>query len=381
MKTVRYRGAAALLLLASLSFAQPEADTSQRPLLDFRPAGLEASSAAIHTLISQGDPLSLMDWSLTVRPSLLYREYLEGRRDLQLNHRVSAILQVRFGERPLDTAQRAVRLERAIAAHETAIIRGVRDALLSHADLLLAQGAFQAASGGPDLAFRQAEHALQQAQAAAGSDSATYESLRFVFPALDVSTHPDYRLQRLRVGEAEARLLQAGPASILRDLRLGGAWRNRGLDVDLETGLLAGRPGVRLAAVTPGGRDRIEVRLSAEFVFESGDRTAQLHADLEAALAEVEAVAASLLQQAELALVDAGFAEEELGLAEDELAAARDVLTELQVQQAMVDPETDLSRAEREVARLQTRMYRAWITYVRRVADLLAATGGSWEWR
>ncbi len=400
-----------LLLPGLAASAQPVTD--QSAALDFRSEALSESAAGIDAIIREGDPWELLDWSVTVRPSLLYREYLEGRRDQVLNPRVSAIMQVRFGERPLATAQRAIKLERAIAAHAVSEKRGVRDALLAHAELLLAQDAFAAAQDAsaaldaaelagregivPELlALERAAWGLEQAQSAALAhglaDEATYASIRFAIPGIELPEHPDVRMQQLRAAEAEARLLQAGPASALRDFRLGGSWRNENLDVDLETGLMAGRPGFRFALINPGGRARLEFRLSAEFVFGSGTDGAALQADLAAALEEVQAVADALVDAARIAQVDAGFAEDELTLAEQELAAAQAHLVQVTAALAAADGEaldvrdltrleTDVTRAEREVNRLTTRVYRAWITYVRRTYDLIIATGGGWRIR
>lgn len=389
---------------------------SQATALDWRGPALEATASAIDEVIREGDPWELLDWTLTIRPSLLYRQYLEGNPDIVVNPRVSAILQVRFGEKPLDAVRRAIKLERALAAHDQALRRGICDALLAHADLLLAQQAHAtalaavetavftdgAASPAQDLALRQAEHALTEARVTAASlglpADAHYEPLRFVVPGPpDVTELSAWRVQQLRVAEAEARAMQAGGASMLRDFRLGTAWRNRAIDLDLEAGLLAGRPGFRFGAVQPGGRERFEVRLSAEIVFSDDLADApQLRQAVLAEREELAALAERLLAQEISTRIEAGFAEEELALAEADLAEALAAHLELVVlfntatlpgnteplsERELTRLEADLARAEREVARLQTRVYRAWITYVRRTFDHLEAAGAAWEWR
>src|SRR5690625_61979 len=112
-------------LLTAPAYAQqvgPEA------ALEFA-SGQPETARAVEQAIRAGDPWELLDWTFTLRPSILYRHYLDERGGDLLSPRLSTTLQVRFGERPLDTVRRAVRLERALRAHDRAVRLETRNAL------------------------------------------------------------------------------------------------------------------------------------------------------------------------------------------------------------------------------------------------------------
>ncbi len=396
-------------LLLQQAAAQPAA--SQEGLLDFD-SGRADTALAVEQALRAGDPWEQLSWTFTLRPSVLYRQYLDERGGDVFNPRLSATLQLRFGEKPVDSVRRAMKLERALLAHARAGRLEVRDALLAHAELLLAQDARQQAElelhtldaaatalerQEAELALDSAEADLRAAQAAAAefglTGPARFEQLRFGLPVEPrISELPAYRLQQLEVAEAEARYLAAGTASVLRDFRLGAAVRNEAVDFDLEVGLLAGRPGLRLGTIHPGGRARMEVRVSAEIAI--GDGLADLPhlaAETERAQLELERLSLELRADWLLALESQQLSEAELDLASAQLQEAEAARQELLVAQAEMAGGADekeaermtaaLARADREVQRLQTRVYRAWITYVRRHFEVLEASEADWYWQ
>jgi hypothetical protein len=366
--------------------AHLQAGNTQRQALAFEAPALEETRRTIERLLHESGPEQQLDWSVRLRPSLLYREYLEGRPDVLISPRAGLIVQLRFGEKPLASVRHLIRLERAFAAHVRAGQAGIRSALLAHGELLLQQDSEEAArqalellqqGGGTDetatlrlaaaeLALQQAQHALGQARAAAlrhglGSE-ARYESLRFVLPEPD-SVAPDEtpagRILQLQLQEAETILLQTASLDPLNDLRVGAGYRNEGLDLDLEGGLLAGRPGLRFAATAPGGRERFEVRVSLELLLDQKLAGLKgLGEDIAAAEAALLRFPQEFLEDVRAAHAAALFAAEALRLAEAELA---------------------LADTDRAVAQLRTRTWRAWLTYVRRTAELLDLTGADWQ--
>ena len=245
-------------------------------------SGQPITARALEQAVREGDPWEQLDWTFTLRPSLLYRQYLDERGGDDLSPRLSSTLQVRFSETPLQAVQRAGRLERALRAHDRAKRLEKRDALLAFAELLLAQDAFTLAAAslnnlapdasqlerqGAELALRIEEAGLNAARLAAAKfgmyGTAQYHPIRFVVPAAPrVRNLSDYRAQELVLAEAETRYLAAGGAGVLRDFRLGVGYRTDGMEVDFEAGLMAGRPGLRLGTIHPGGRARMDVRVS-----------------------------------------------------------------------------------------------------------------------
>ncbi len=401
------------LLTATLALQAVAAQQagSQRGLLDFD-SGRALTALAVEQAIREGDPWEQLSWTFTLRPSVLYRRYLDERGGELLNPRLSATLQLRFGEKPLDTIRRAVKLERALNSHDRAGRLEVRDALLAHAELLLAQDAARTADlaldalteDAPPLERQAAELAARTEKAdlaAARNLAASFgfhgvavlEPLRFSLPvAPDFAGHSAVRLQQLAVAEAEARYVAAGAAGLLRDFRLGAGIRGEGLDFDLEAGLMAGRPGVRIATIHPGGRARMEIRVSAEIAI--GDSLRELPylaAEVERTQAELEQLVVQLRADWLVAMEAASLAGAELDLSEAELGEASTTRAELlAAHEALPETTTEeeagrllpgIERAGREVQRLQTRVYRAWITYVRRHYDLLEASQGSWAWQ
>lgn len=375
-------------------------------------SGQPETARALQQAISEGDPWQQLDWTFTMRPSVLYRQYLDERGGDLFSPRLSTTLQVRFGERPLDTVRRAIRLERALRAHDRARRLETRNALLAFAELVLAQDAHTAAVSAlaalaPDvspanrqsaeLEVRTKEAALESARRDATlfglSGLAAFEALRFKLPdAPRISQLSAYRLQELALAEAETRFLEAGGAGVLRDFRLGIGYRTSGIDLDLETGLLAGRPGLRLGTIHPGGRARMEVRVSAELAI--GDSLADLpvlQEDVELAAEELSRLSEQLWADWLVALRDAELAEEALAVEEAFLVEAQAALTEATEALLLLPADaeerevtrftTAVERAGREVQRLTTRVHRAWITYVRRHHDLLEAGEGGWEVR
>jgi hypothetical protein len=381
-----------LALLAGLPLQaqqDPLSGTSQRQALAFEAATVETTRQVIDGLLREFEPAQQFDWSVRLRPSVLYREYLDGRPDVLVSPRAGLIVQLRFGEQPVASVRRLIRLERAFAAHARAGRMGIRSALLAHGELLLQQDAAAKAlaalelleQGDADdsetgrlrlaaaeLAWRQASHALEQARTDALAhglaSGASYESLRFVLPPADSPAAEDtsgWRILQLQAAEARALVQQATTRDPLNDLRVGAGYRTSGLDLDLEGGLLAGRPGLRFAATTPGGRERFEVRASLELLL---DQKVAGIAGLQAAVADAEAALLAYPREfrlgVEAARAEALFAAEALQLVETELA---------------------LADSERAAAQLRVRKWRAWLTYVRRTADLLEVTGADWQWQ
>jgi hypothetical protein len=365
----------------------PAAVSSQRQALAFEDPALLATRQVIDTLLHELEPGQQLDWSVRLRPSVLYREYLDGRPDVLVSPRAGVIIYLRYGEKPVAAVRQQLRLERAFAAHERAARLGIRSALLAHAELLLHQDAAENARlaldalpqpGDPadaaaslrlaagELALQQAVHALALARTGAREHglmaAADYEPLRFVLPdyaTVAAEDTPAWRILQLQVAEAEALLLQATSIDPLADLRIGIGYRNQQVELDLEGGMLGTRPGLRFAATAPGGRERFEVRMSTEILVDQ--KIGELR-DLEQDLANAQAALARFGQdfatELSTARQEALFAAEALRLTEAELA---------------------LAATPRAVSQSRTRVWRAWITYVRRVADLLEVTGGDWQ--
>lgn len=374
-------------------------------------SGQPITARALEQAVREGDPWEQLDWTFTLRPSLLYRQYLDERGGDDLSPRLSSTLQVRFSETPLQAVQRAGRLERALRAHDRAKRLEKRDALLAFAELLLAQDAFTLAAAslnnlapdasqlerqGAELDLRIEEAGLNAARLAAAKfgmyGTAQYHPIRFVVPAAPrVRNLSDYRAQELVLAEAETRYLAAGGAGVLRDFRLGVGYRTDGMEVDFEAGLMAGRPGLRLGTIHPGGRARMDVRVSAELA--TGDSLRELprlKSEVEIAQADLDYLADELWARWLAASLEAEFAESTLTYEEalleeanESLAAVSSALASLpdDAENERRPLEVTKGRAEREVQRLSTRVYRAWSTYVRRHHDMLEAAGATWSQR
>ena len=372
-------------------------------------SGQPATARALEQAIREGDPWEQLDWTFTLRPSVLYRRYLDERGGTAFNPRLSSTLQVRFGETPLETVRRAARLERALRAHDRAARLEKRDALLAFAELLIAQDAYRVAArqlnalspAAPPLERQAAElgYRTELADLEAARRTATgfglhgvaeYQPLRFGIPeAPRVSDLSDYRAQELVLAEAETRFLAAGGAGVLRDFRIGVGYRTDGVEVDLETGLMAGRPGLRLGTIHPGGRARMDVRVSAELAIgDSLRELPHLQAEVETARSELDYLADALWAGWLAASLDAELAEDTLDYEEDLLEEARELLATAAADLAELPADADgrdrtrletaVQRAGREMERLTTRVQRAWLTYVRRHHDMLEAAGSAW---
>lgn len=375
-------------------------------------SGLAVTTRTLEQAVREGDPWEQLSWTFTLRPSVLYRQYLDERGGTTFNPRLSSTLQVRFGETPIETVRRAGRLERALRAHDRAGRLEKRDALLAFAELLLAQDAHRLAERelstlSPDATDLERQSAelnyrieladLQAARRDAASyglsGTASYEPLRFAMPAPPrVSELSAYRLQELVLAEAETRYVGAGGAGVLRDFRIGVGYRTGGVQVDLETGLMAGRPGLRLGTIHPGGRARMDVRVSAEIAISDSVRELpHLQENVEIAREDLEYLADELWATWVAAELDAELAGstldyEEASLQEAELAllAVTAELAELPADaedRERTRLETALGRADREAQRFSTRVYRAWMTYVRRHHDALEAAEAAWSIR
>lgn len=375
-------------------------------------SGQPVTARALEQALRDGNPWEQLDWTFTLRPSVLYRQYLDERGGTTFNPRLSSTLQVRFGESPLDAVRRAGRLERALRAHDRARRLETRNALLAFGELLIAQDSYYAASlalqelppeatgrerQSVELDYRIERADLDAARLDAASygmhGTAVYRSLRFqVPPAPSISDLSDYRLQELVLAEAETRLLAAGGSGVLKDLRLGVGYRTDGVEVSLETGYMSGRPGLRLGTIHPGGRARMDLRVSAELAIGDGLRELpRLREDVEIASSDLEYLDEEMWAEWLAASLDAELAEETLDyeeaiLQEEKLAleTARADLASLPHDAEERDRarlQTAVFRAEREVLRLTTRVNRAWIAHIRRHHDMLEAAGALWAIR
>lgn len=382
-----------------------------RAALEFH-SGSPETTRAVAQALREGDPWEQLDWTFTLRPSVLYRQYLDDRGGTTFNPRISSTLQVRFGETPLESVRRATRLERALRNHDRAVRLETRNGLLAFAELLIAQDAYSNAAialrqVSPDattadvqaseLNVRGTEADLQAAQREAAvyglRGDAYFEALRFQAPQPPRVTELSvYRLQELALAEAETRYIAAGGAGILKDFRLGLGYRNDQMEIDLETGLLAGRPGVRLGTIHPGGRSRMDVRISAELAVGDAihDRP-QLREEVELAADELARLAEELWASWLSASFEADLTEAALDveleflyeatLASNEALMALTTLPTDADDREKVRQEGVVERANRDVQRLSTRVFRAWITYVRRHHDMLESAEAGWAIR
>jgi hypothetical protein len=440
---------AAAMLAAPPGSAQLSAAAqgeSARAALTWEHPDATAARQRIDDLAGELTPWGQIDYSARLRPLLRYQEYPEDGDAGDLTARLGVSAALTFGDRPATHARALQRLERARHDHFVLVSRGVRDALLAHAELLLAREGVaralremadadaavdaleESVSEGDTASLREAR--LEQRIAALGlrrarqdladaADAATayglassprYEPIRFVLsdtaphdPALatapagtnavpDPRASHEYRMLELALLEAEAELSQAR-AQPLDDLRLRAAYRTREAEIDLEGGMVNGRPGLGFGFSSPGGRERWQVEVSAELVLdENWHELPGLEVAVEGARQELEAWPAAFLADiarsraaAELAEEALALAEEDTALAEEALAALRSGMAELEREggdQRTLERSTQaLATAERELSASRLRLYRAWIAYVRAVAGWLESTGGSWAVR
>ncbi|MEX2541715.1 MAG: hypothetical protein WD314_07895 [Trueperaceae bacterium] len=447
-RTPASRTTAKLLLAALLVLqwtqlagaAQPE-QLAQRALAWEHPDA-EAARRRVERLAQELTPWGQVDYSARLRPLLRFQGY-PGEPDAgELTTRFGLSAWMNFADRPATHARSLQSLQRARRDLHRLRVLGVRDALLAHAELLLAQEqearerrdlaeadaalaatTASAAATSPTghaelriarldqrkaaLDYRRALHHLAQARERAFefgfAGPARYQPLRFALPdpagaGMLLENVHDYRMLELELLEAEAELdeTRAGP---LDDLRLGAAYRTRAATVDLEGGIVNGRPGATFGLSAPGGPERWQLEISAEIVLDdSWQGLPLLVRSLEEARERITAFAERFGIDVERAVTEAELAEAALSLAEEEVALAEQLLAQRTLNRDEVAAATrseeasasagerDLARAKRDLARSESavggtrvRLHRAWIAYVRAVAELLEATGGTWE--
>lgn len=413
----------ALLPALALSLFGPLFTIAQRSTESLPPAaalawqdpGIGDLQNEISRLEAEVTPWGQVDYSVRLDPVLRFRDY-PGESG-EWNGRLGISATLGFSDPP-DTHARALQgLERA--RRELMLLRldAVTDALIAHADLLIAQeressARLELGEADKELALarrglagkaeergeadpldeaqreempeemraqlqrelrsaeleqrmasldhREASLDLEEAQAEARarglSATAHYEPLRFELPDVDSVDYREtfeFRMLELELQEAEAKLSLA-QRSPLDDLRLAAAYRVPGLQVDVEGGLLNGAPGARAGLDLPGGVQRWQVQLSAQFVLDESWRDLpQLEAEAAGVRADLAEYPQRYRAQLESALVRAALAEETLDLAEEDLVLRG------------------------EPAR--SRLYRAWTAYIRAVARALEVGGASWS--
>ncbi|HEX7003759.1 MAG TPA: hypothetical protein VF168_06200 [Trueperaceae bacterium] len=378
---------ASLLLLVAASAISPSAEAQPLPAsaaLSWSDPRLPAALRLVARLEAEAAGTVLDGLEATVDPLIRYRDYPHDGSDGAWTGTLGIDATIEFGE-PADSHLRALQsLERARHEAETLELEAVTDALLAHADLLEAQqqaeeSRAELAEAQEDLATVDAaelqtarlelrlaalEHRedlfeLEEARRAALSfglrGEAVYEPLRFALPAAAADPRDtfEYRMLLLLMQEAEAELVEARRAP-LDDLRLRAAYRFDELEVDLEGGLINGRPAATLGLDLPGGVERWEFEVSAQLrVAYERPEIERLEEALDAARAELEAYPALFRAELSSALRRARLAEEGLDLAEEEFELTGDA----------------------------GRLHRAWRAYLRAVAELLELTGEEWRAR
>lgn len=433
---------AALLAVQGTQWASTGQPEPAARALSWEHPDAEAARLRIERMAEELTPWGQVDYSARLRPLLRFQGHPGGPDAGDPTARFGVSARVNFAERPATHARRLQTLERARQGLYRLRLRGVRDALLAHAALLLAQeqearelrelaeaDAALAAATASDatatpigaselraarleqrkaaLDYRRAQHELAQARGEAArygfADQARYQPLRFALPEADgAGTGPEYsheyRMLELELLEAEAELdeTRAGP---LDDLRLGAAYRTRTASVDLEGGIVNGRPGATLGLSAPGGPERWQLQISAEIVLDdSWLDLPHLEQDAGQARAHLSAFPERFRDEVQRAITEAELVEAALALAEEDVAISEELLAERwlesddlaaaalseaantsAIERALTRAKRDLARSERAAGSARVRLYRAWIAYVRAVASLLETTGGTWE--
>lgn len=456
-----------LLMLATL--ALPSAGNAEgagpEAALGWLDPEIAAATTEVDLLAARLTPWGQVDYSARLRPLLRYNEYPGDGDTGNLTARLGVSAVIDFTDPPATHARSHQRLERARQVVFLLHSRGIRDALLAHAYLLIAQeqevvarrsleageaqtagaggtagakdgtedrGADRAEDGAGDgggdrledrggrgkdrglraarLEWRMAAHdhdeALQDLDEARGSarayglsTQAGYRPLRFVLPGPEVEEFAhrqshDYRMLELKLLEAEAELGEA-ESRPLDDLRVRGAYRGRGAQLELEGGIVNGGPGATLGLKVPGGSWRWQLEISAELVLDDGWLgLPRLEDAVAAAREDLASYRDAYRQEFAQARAGAELAEEALDLAEIEVALLEEVAAERQAELAAVSRANGdggesrragarqaVARAERDLSRARIRLYRAWVGYIREAARLLELTGASWDAR
>ncbi|MEX2536038.1 MAG: hypothetical protein WD273_10635 [Trueperaceae bacterium] len=366
--------------------SQSQAAALDLPLNGPRDPALELAHRDVERLQSAVTPWGQVDYSARLNPVFRYRDYAGDGSAGSWTGRLGLSGGIDFVDPPATHARALQSLERARQRSAVMELDRVTDALLAHANLLIEQQQelaarlelqevaapveSQEAQGDLELRmaaldYRIALHDLENAQAvvlAHGlSAIAHYEPLRFRLPRVDATSFRDthgYRMLELALLEAEAELAQARRAP-LDDLRLRTSYRNRSMQVDVEGGLVNGTPGATFGFDLPGGVERWEVHVSAQLVLDDTLlQLPRLGQAVEAARTELLAYPQRYSQESDYALTTAAMAKEALDLAEEELVAEGKCVA---------------------TPAVRTRVYRAWIAYVRAVAAVLELTAGEWE--
>lgn len=395
-----------LLAVAMILLATPRAFAQWTPLeaaLEWQDPEIARLRGRLAVLEAELHPWGAFDYSARLRPLLRYRDYPGDGKDGDLSARISVSGSLDFTDPPATRARTMKSREQLRRKMFLLRTRGVRDALLAHAAFLIASEEearakirLQPFEGDADegsshlaperrrasLDHRRAERALELARVEAAAfgiaSPAPYRSLRFVLPTFPSRVHDDAssavasaadrpsherRMLELALLEAEAELREE-QARVVDDLRVGAAYRSRGLEVEVEGGIVNGGPGAAFRVDFPGGRERWELTIHAELVLD--DSAARL-AELEEAVRLARGDLALFAAEHAIALADAhasaSLAEEGLALAEEQTAVA------------------EIAGNVRAASSARLRMYRAWIDYLRRVQELLELTDESWQLR
>jgi hypothetical protein len=435
-------GAAATPASLAQSPAVPRSESARSALAWEHPEA-EAARSWVEALDAGLTPWGQLDYSARIRPLVRYQEY-PGDGDVgDLTTRLGVSASLTFGDRPATYARALQTLERARQDLFLLGSRGVRDALLAHAELLIAleaearagreaaeadaalteleQAAEQPATSAEQraapsaeepslraarleqrqaaLALRRAEQDRAEAEAAAAAygfaSTVRYEPLRFLLPDPAApgqgprATH-DYRMLELELLEAEAELSEV-KGHPLDDLRIRAAYRTRSTEVDIQGGIVNGRPGLGFGLSSPGGLERWQLELSAELMLDDAWLgLPRLEAAVDAAGEELELFPSAFRASLAHSLGAAELADEALALAEEDAALAEEALTTRRSELAEVErggaggrtlerSRQALARAERNLSASRVRLYRAWIAYISAVAKALEMSGGTWQ--
>ena len=388
------------VLATSLVVIFPSSGKAQGPDLPALPpsAALEWRSPELAALLQEASLLEAESVSgqrpgfeARVDPLIRFRDYPRDGDAGEWSERLGISASIDFGEPADGIARLRQGLEQARRRVFLAELDGVSSALLAHGNLLVAQLDAREASAEltearadlsaalqepvaaaavevfrfevreAELEHREALQELQEARSEARAHGlegeAVYERLRFVLPTGSVQPRRmhEYRMLELELLEARAELVAARRGN-LDDLRLRTGYRTRSAAVDLEGGLLNGAPGVLIGIDMPGGVERWEVEVSAQIVLADDSREVErLGMAVEQVQAELEAFPERFQEELGRALTWAQLTEEGLDLAEREL--------ELRGESARDD------------------LHRAWLAYLRSVADVLELTGEAWTVR
>lgn len=395
------------LLIAAAPFISPPMGLAKgSPLaaaLEWQDPGLHALRESLEVLETRLGPWGAFEYSARLRPLLRYRDYPGDGVVGEISARVGVSGRLNFTDPPatrVRTLKRREQLRRKIFLLRT---RGVRDVLLAHAGLLVAtevemreRRRLRPSQDGADpapadrtleqrqaaLDHRRAAQALEVARAEAAAfgivPPAPYRPLRFMLTKVPSHRQDDgssqgalaenwpghaRRMLELELAEAEAELREE-QSRVLDDLRIGAAYRSRGVEVEVEGGIVNGGPGAAFRVDFPGGRERWELTIHAELVLDdSAAVLAELEETVRLARAELSLFASRHAGAVADAHASAVLAEETVGLAEEQVIAS------------------EIAGNERKASSARLRLYRAWVDYLRKVQELLELTDGSWQVR